>query len=522
VVYTVDLARPQNFTGDRARLRKALESSPRGNALSDEAQELLRNMPSLVPLPPTTSGDCYCGICVPEAITQVAYSLQNVPQRRKSLLFIGRGISVDRPMPPYIEIEMIDTPLGHDCAQKIKDARIEMFRAAGLANLTITTLDPSGLQARAVQASSTVRASAADTERQYIRELNQMRQDSLRVVAGTTGGRTVVDTNAPEQAVPAIFHESSSYYVLGFRSAGQARDGGFHKIDVKVNRRGANVRTRNGFNAPSVTAGVPSGDPPISGGVKDLLPGTELRMSAAAMPFALRDNPGGMVLVALGVQGKVDPAPAGPEHVEIFASAFDRRGRSPGWVRQSVELLPGEGTAGTVEYDAVTRLELAPGSYEIRVAGTHRNAARSGSVYAYVEVPDFSKEPLSLSGVVLQSSATRLATARAVFDTVTPIVPTARREFRRGETVPVFARVYQGGDTPPGAVATRVRVADTDDKTVFGGSTTLPAAEFAGTRSTEIRLDLPTQRLSPGEYLLAVEATLGKNAARRDVRFTIR
>ena len=127
VVYTVNHAQPQNFTSDRARLRKALQSSPRGTELSDEAQEVLRNMPALVALP-TTSGNCYCGLCVPEAITQIAISLQDVSQRRKSLLFIGRGISVDRPLPPYIEIEMIDSPLGQDCVHKIKDARRDVSR----------------------------------------------------------------------------------------------------------------------------------------------------------------------------------------------------------------------------------------------------------------------------------------------------------------------------------------------------------------------------------------------------------
>ena len=119
-----------------------------------------------------------------------------------------------------------------------------------------------------------------------------MRQDSLRVVAETTGGRAVLDTDAPDRIVPAVMQESSSYYVLGFRSADQSRDGRLHKIEVKVNRRGANVRTRNGFTAAGGSTAVASNAPPISGGVKDLLPRTGLKMSAAAMPFASRDGAG--------------------------------------------------------------------------------------------------------------------------------------------------------------------------------------------------------------------------------------
>jgi VWFA-related protein len=524
VVYTTSGALPQNFTSDRARLRKALEASPTGTELSDDAQAFVRSMPALLPQPqPTTSGECYCGVCVPEAIARLALSLQDVPQRRKSLLFIGRGMSVDGPIPPYIELELLDTPIGRDCMQKVKDAREEMFRAAALANLTITTLDPSGLQTQSITASSPVRGAAVAMERQLIRETNQKRQDSLRVVAETTGGRAVLDTNAPDDLVPAIFQESASYYVLGFRSADQTRDGRFHKIEVKVNRRNLNVRTRNGFNAAGAAPPTASTAPPISTKIQELLPRTGLRMSATAIPFASRDAAGAMVLIALNVQQvKVEPATAGPEHVEIFMSAFDRHGRSPGWVRQNVDVTPSEGSAGTLQYDAVSRLDLRPGHYEIRISSEHRDAARSGSVHTYVEVPDFAKEPLSLSGVVLHGGATMLATARSVFETVTPLVPTSRREFPRGETIGVFARVYQGGSAALAPVSTRVRVVDSAEKTVFGGTASLPAGEFGEGRSTELKLDVPLRRLTPGEYLLTLEATLGKNTARRDVRFTVR
>ena len=332
----------------------------------------------------------------------------------------------------------------------------------------------------------------------------------------------VVDSNDAAQIVPAIFQESSSYYVLGFRSADQARDGRFHKIEVKVNRPGLNVRTP--------TANAPARD--ARGGLRCAAliecgqgPAAEYRTADDRLgnPPLRHVTSRGTVLIALGVQqAKVEPAPAGAEHVEIFASAFDRRGRSPRWMRQPVEVTPGEGAAGTLQYDAVTRLDLRPGAYEIRIAGSHRDAARSGSVYTYVEVPDFAKEPLSLSGVVLQSGSARLATPRAVFETMTPVAPTSRREFLRGETVTVFARVYQGGQTPLADVVTQVRVVNTDAKAVFSGTATLAAAEFGDTRSTELKLDVPLQRLAPGEYLLTLDATSGKLAARRDVRFTVR
>jgi VWFA-related protein len=516
VVYTVNRAKPQNFTSDRARLLKAIESHAHGTEME------------LAPgLAPTTSGACYCGLCVPEAITYIAEALQDVPQRRKSLLFIGRGLSIDRPIPPYIEIAFVGSGLWQECVIKLKDSRKKMFEAAARANLTISTFDPGGLDTLTVKASANViRLRDVDTERSAIRDSTQLRQDSLRVLAEQTGGRAVLNTNNPFEIVPTIFEESSSYYVLGFQSADQARNGRAHKIEVKVNRRGVDVRTRSGFTTPAGSAPVTTANtaaPPLANAVKDLLPKTGLQLSAVAMPFASRDASGHTVFVALNVQQtKIEPAPTGPEHVEIFAGAFDREGRSPGWLRQAVDVGAPDASSGTLQYGAVSVLRLRPGTYEIRVGAEHREAARTGSVYTYVEVPDFAKEPLSMSAIVLGGGSATVVTPTDDFGDLIPFVPTSRRVFARTETVPVFARVYQGGEGAMSPVAARVRVVDAAAKGVFGGGTTLPLEEFDVNRSAPFRLDVPLQRLVPGEYLLTLEATLGTRNARRDVRFTVR
>jgi hypothetical protein len=48
---------------------------------------------------------------------------------------------------------------------------------------------------------------------------NLRRQGNLEVLPERTGGRTVVNTNGPDLSVPEIFHESDSYYLIGFRPA---------------------------------------------------------------------------------------------------------------------------------------------------------------------------------------------------------------------------------------------------------------------------------------------------------------
>ena len=45
---------------------------------------------------------------------------------------------------------------------------------------------------------------------------------------------------------------------------------------------------------------------------------------------------------------------------------------------------------------------------------------------------------------------------------------------------------------------------------------------FGAYRGADYRLDLGRARLPPGQYLLTIEATLGKNTVRREVRFSTR
>ena len=85
---------PQNFTNDRARLLAAInrpfavamQNPPRGSPGHDP-----RNSNDMMIDDPEgyESGDCYCRLCVPEAIVRVADAVRNVRGRRKSLLFIG-------------------------------------------------------------------------------------------------------------------------------------------------------------------------------------------------------------------------------------------------------------------------------------------------------------------------------------------------------------------------------------------------------------------------------------------------
>lgn len=110
----------QNLTSDRARLVRAINESDVSTGMSAEAQGI---MDLLVPLNPLSDGRCLCGLCVLETITRVADAAQDVPRRRKALLFIGSDLILQSAG----SVAGAGADVG--CETRLKDARNAMFAA---------------------------------------------------------------------------------------------------------------------------------------------------------------------------------------------------------------------------------------------------------------------------------------------------------------------------------------------------------------------------------------------------------
>jgi hypothetical protein len=85
-----------------------------------------------------------------------------------------------------------------------------------------------------------------------------------------------------------------------------------------------------------------------------------------------------------------------------------------------------------------------------------------------------------------------------------------------------LVRVYQGGKDATVTAALSAAIIDALGEAVFESHETLGSSRFSRDRSTEYRLVLPLSRLAPGPHLLTLDATLGKEVARRAVRFDVR
>jgi len=81
----------------------------------------------------------------------------------------------------------------------------------------------------------------------------QANQDVLQSVSEETGGRAFVNTNDIKGAIRSAADDGRVTYVLGYYPADDRADGRFHRIKVKVNRPGVEVRHREGYFAQATS-----------------------------------------------------------------------------------------------------------------------------------------------------------------------------------------------------------------------------------------------------------------------------
>lgn len=515
---------PQNFTSDRQRLLRAITQRDWSSGVTAEAQEIDDRIHAGFDevFTPLTDPRCLCGLCVPETITRVAEALESVQRRRKSLLFIGSDFIVQAgPQAQQGEI---------GCGQKLEDAREKMFAALDRSGIVVHGVDPSGLNTigPTSRASSTLRGGDAALARSRAVEQNLQSQNNLHVVPDHTGGRTVMNTNAPQARVPEIVNESQSYYLIGFRPSDPDPTRPVRAIDVRVNRRGVDVRARRQFVMPGTnvegTASTVGASTAAASALHGLLPDGGVPLDVQLSAFARAGAPRPTVAAVVGIDAFAPAALPADGVLEVDVGAFDAAGRPRASARQTLQLSwPSASGGGPRRVEALTHLDLDPGDYEIRVVVTDAQSSRVASVFSYLTVPAFANVPFSLSSIVIEAGRGTSSVPRDALQDLLPVVPTTKRTFSRAESATAFVRLYQGTgrDSALEPAAVRVQIVDAANTPVRDEVLSLAPSAFDDDRAADCRIALPLRSLVPGEYLLRLEAAVGDRVAGRAVRFRV-
>jgi len=263
--------------------------------------------------------------------------------------------------------------------------------------------------------------------------------------------------------------------------------------------------------------------------MSNILPKGDVPLGVAVAPFAAigtdgAQKPAASVALVLRVRQVRPENQTGPIHesLDLRAAAFTTEGEPRGTTTRTIDVRLPAG-ANDIDYEILHRVDFPkPAHYELRIS-THSNARQAdGSVYVTVDVPDFAREPLSLSGLVLSADNGLAIDGADTLKTLLPVTPTTVRTFDRGEPVTAFLRAYEGGSSALRPFTIHTRIVGDHDQVALDRNETFGTERFDRTRGSQIYVRIPTGDLAPGQYLLTVEATLGKGTATREVRFGIK
>jgi VWFA-related protein len=463
-------------------------------------------------------------------VRELSEFLASVRGRRKALIFVSEGS-------PFDTFAVMGQP--GLMASNVTDDTKRAIAAATRGNVTVYAIDP-----RALMPVDTSNLGAPESFDEIASTPRvRIAQDSLRELATETGGFAALNVNDLDGTFARIVRENSSYYLLGYSPTNDRRDGSYRRLEVKLRRPGLQVRYRNGYTAstdrvpdlPS-TAASSSSLLAVSTALASPLPtsrGLPLRVFAA--PYRGPSDKA-TVVMAIELDGsRLDFEEKDGlfiEHVEIAQSASDSNGRRHPPLRHTMALNLKRATYERVMKSGLrvlSQMDLPPGRYQLRVAAGSKEG-KAGAVLYDLEIPDFSREMFTMSGLSLTSSRagdtmTLMSKAPLPIGQGRPLVTS--RVFDNRDTVAVFGEVYDNQRNDRGHtvdISTELRT-DTG-AVVVKSSEKRSSSELKGSLGGYgFMAVVPLKSLSPGIYVIHAEARLNagdRPVVSRDLQINVR
>jgi VWFA-related protein len=304
-------------------------------------------------------------------LTEIAQAYTGIPGR-KTMIFAAGDIPepmLDRAVYPT---DLITAQAFQETFKSLVDANISVYPFEVMAWAT----DPTLLKSR----------------KEYSDDL------SLREFADATGGNRCVESNDLMKCFSEAVEDSRSYYMLGFSVRPDDRKPGWRNLSVKVSAEHANIRARNGFfyGSPAPPGPQSARDSEINALASPLAYSAVpmyVRVLSPPASSSAASTPGKTTvefLVTIPLSSiKIDPSNPYPMDLEIGAIALTRDTREAGEFLHPVRGNPKPESLQQFAREGIKlreKLELPPGSYDIRIMARDNNAAQIGTVVFPLDV----------------------------------------------------------------------------------------------------------------------------------------
>jgi hypothetical protein len=322
-----------------------------------------------------------------------------------------------------------------------------------------------------------------------------------------------------------VSEEMNESYILSYVPPHPAHDGSFHKIHVKVDRPGAEVRARDGYvdlKSPDLLAGKPEGN---------VLEAHAASAEAGAIPLSLTApyfyvRPGvALVNLALSVPGSsLDLAKdKGTLHAQVNVLGIAYRDDKSVAARFSDTVYldydrEEEKQAAKNPFEYQKCFKIAPGSYRLKVVMS-AGADNFGKYVVPLEVEPFSGKEFVVGGpefaerIALLAPQTEdtdenlLENTKLLIANGVQVIPSASNRFPQGTQPVVYVELYNPLlENRALQVGILFKILDNASNRMVYSSDTVPLDRFVrpGKPLVAVNFQLPADKLAPGKYRLEV------------------
>jgi VWFA-related protein len=455
--------------------------------------------------------------------------------RRKAFVLVSEGIGKDLTG----MFDAVLTPCESRGGACFHDQGLaQMMESLRRSNVTTYAIDPRGHvspQDLATEAFPGPPGLGDDPATGGFRWNNPIRQaqDGLAIMAEATGGFAVTDTDDFTSGIERVIEDLDHYYLLGFYPNDPGGKG-YRPLDVSVREHPEwKVRFRKGYR-PGGPPAAPVNADPLAALASGVLPNTGLPLRLFATAF-----PGGGKLARVTAAIEVTaPTRAllgsdGRLRDEVSYGIIvvdDKRAKVTSQARRAARIVLKPRVPRTTEasdavpaqltYQIPVTLDLRPGQYQLRASVTSAKLARGGSVYLTLAVPEPSREPVAIAGVLVgYADGERVPVADVPRDRFrrgegSPLAPSLDRTFTRADTIRLYFEVVRKNPARP--LAAKIEIVDDRDDVRAWVDRTVPAGDPG-----PVDVKLPLSTLSEGAYRLRLTATHDAYTAGREIGFTV-
>jgi hypothetical protein len=351
-------------------------------------------------------------------------------------------------------------------------------------------------------------------------------QDGMNAMAKDTGGDAFFRTNDVNWALKKSFEGNNVYYALAYYPSTDGQ--GFRDIELRVKGHAEyNIRTQKGYLASDAiknakAAAAKSPHQRLFDAIAHPIPETAIGVSASAHYLEVESDKA-QVSIKLLIDGSHlkyhqfgDRATLA---LEVAGSIYDRAGRL---VTSFIEKINGGVPLDRLSevqgsgFSYTKRMELKPGSYQIRVGALEPETENIGTANAWVEVPDLAKGKLELSSVLLATAGETQQPLNG------PQQLDAIKAYKTGSMLVYYLMLYNAPSSTASELTIRSEIA-LNDKVIYESDPQPVSARMMGkdNKGIEIGGQLNLD-LEPGFYALRVEIKDKSNRElRRSVEFLV-